>query len=336
MHKRKIDKRGRAGRLLGAAAAAIVLAGAAMAADGSHTQIMDDQGRIYTLSAPYVRAESGENCAVAPDAGDPEGIGGGFHEASYTTYYVTLGTEITCPDGWIFIAGRSSLTDPADRWGEGYLAGGVFYAGARTHAARNDEFVLIAAPGTDATAMGGEGAARAHVHIRVVSRFADVAPTGYCAFSAAWAQSEGFVKGYSDTEFRPNAECSRAQILTYLWRQAHEPAAEAALPGVPAAAYYYNACAWAAERGIVSAADLRPGAVCTRADAVTFLWKRAGSPEPAADVTFADVPADAAYAKAVAWAVEKGITTGTTETTFSPENPCTRGQIVTFLYREIG
>lgn len=105
---------------------------------------------------------------------------------------------------------------------------------------------------------------------------------------------------------------------------------------VPSGAYYYDAVLWAAENGVtdgVTATLFAPDAPCTRAQIVTFLWRAAGSPEPNGTSTFTDVPASAYYAKAVAWAVENGITDGTSETTFSPDAPCTRGQSVTFLYR---
>ena len=106
---------------------------------------------------------------------------------------------------------------------------------------------------------------------------------------------------------------------------------------VPAGAYYYDAVLWAAENGITGGVDdthFAPNSPCTRAQIVTFLWRAAGSPEPENVSSFTDVPADSYYAKAVAWAVENGITTGTGDgTTFSPNSDCTRAQIVTFLYR---
>ena len=105
---------------------------------------------------------------------------------------------------------------------------------------------------------------------------------------------------------------------------------------VPAAVYYYDAVQWAAEQGItggVGDGRFAPEQSCTRGQIVTFLWRAASSPEPKALSTYSDVPADAYYAKAVAWAVENGITVGTSETTFSPDMTCTCAQIVTFLYR---
>ena len=108
---------------------------------------------------------------------------------------------------------------------------------------------------------------------------------------------------------------------------------------VPAGAYYYDAVLWAAEKGITggtSAVAFSPDSPCTRAQIVTFLWRAAGSPEPKALSSFTDVPADAYYVKAVAWAVENGITTGTKDGRFDPNAPCTRAQAVTFLHRASG
>ena len=105
---------------------------------------------------------------------------------------------------------------------------------------------------------------------------------------------------------------------------------------IPASSYYAKAVAWAVEQGITGGVGnglFGPEQLCTRGQIVTLLWRAAGSPEPAEMSDFADVPSESYYAKAVAWAVEQGITTGTGEGKFSPDAPCTRGQIVTFLYR---
>ena len=106
---------------------------------------------------------------------------------------------------------------------------------------------------------------------------------------------------------------------------------------VKAGDYYYDAVLWAVDKGIttgVSATRFDPNGSCTRAQAVTFLWRAMGSPAPTGtSMSFTDVPADSYYYNAVLWAVENGVTTGTSETTFSPDAPCDRGQIVTFLHR---
>ena len=118
-----------------------------------------------------------------------------------------------------------------------------------------------------------------------------------------------------------------------------QPAGKHPFTDIPSGAYYENAVIWAADKGITggtSATTFAPNGICTRAQAVTFLWRAAGSPAPKSMNSFADVPADAYYAKAVAWAVENGITSGTGGGKFSPDATCTRAQIVTFLYRAAG
>ncbi len=160
------------------------------------------------------------------------------------------------------------------------------------------------------------------------SPFTDVKTNEYFYQPVQWAVERKITSGTSKTAFSPNSTCTTGQILTFLWRTMGEPAPEQAVSGTE---YYAQPLQWAREQGLVSD-DQVPDAPCTRADVVTYLWKLAGSPA-AAGSAFADVAADADYAQAVAWAVEHGITTGTGETTFSPDKTCTRGQIVTFLYR---
>ena len=170
--------------------------------------------------------------------------------------------------------------------------------------------------------------------------FADVADAAGVADAVAWAVARSVTNGTTPYYFRPDATCTRAQAATFLWRAygKTEPAnAESDFADVAAAPYYSKAVAWAVEQGIARGVDsehFAPNSACTRGQVVTFLWRAAGKPEPAGgQPPFTDVSSDAYYAKAVAWAVEKGITKGTSAGKFSPDSPCTRGQIVTFLYR---
>lgn len=165
------------------------------------------------------------------------------------------------------------------------------------------------------------------------SAFTDVAATAYYAQPVQWAVEKGITDGKTATTFAPGETCSQAQILTFLWRAAGspEPAGTVEMEGFTGTEYYYKAAQWAAERDMVGG-EFNPSAPCTRAMAVTYMWKQAGSPS-AAPASFTDVPAGADYAQAVAWAVEKGVTDGTGNNQFSPAQTCTRGQIVTFLYR---
>ena len=168
--------------------------------------------------------------------------------------------------------------------------------------------------------------------------FRDVNQSDYYYDAVQWAVEKGITEGTSATTFSPGASCTRAQMVTFLYRAAGSPAPKSTVnpfTDVSANDYYYNAVLWAVENGIttgVSADRFAPGATVSRAQTVTFLYRANGSPA-ASGASFSDVAADEYYANAVAWAVRSGITTGTGNGKFAPNAPCTRGQIVTFLYR---
>ena len=169
--------------------------------------------------------------------------------------------------------------------------------------------------------------------------FVDVKEGAYYYDAVLWAVEQKITSGTSATTFSPDTSCTRAQMVTFLWRAAGSPKVENGknpFTDVQADAYYYDAVLWAVEKGVTSgtsATTFSPDATVTRGQTVTFLYRNAGSPEVSGTMPFTDVEADAYYAKAVQWAVQQKITTGTSETTFSPMSDCTRGQIVTFLYR---
>ena len=168
--------------------------------------------------------------------------------------------------------------------------------------------------------------------------FTDVHAEDYYYDAVLWAAQEGVTGGTSDTLFAPNAGCTRAQAVTFLWRAAGspEPKTLSSFADVPADAYYAKAAAWAVENGVakgVSETAFAPDAGCTRAQIVTFLWRAQQSPASGGENPFTDVPADAYYAQAVAWAVENGAAKGVNETAFAPDDNCTRAQIVTMIYR---
>ena len=169
------------------------------------------------------------------------------------------------------------------------------------------------------------------------SPFTDVQETSPYYDAILWAAETGVTNGTTASTFSPDAPCTRAQLAVFLWRAAGEPkpalAEQQFMDVTDPSAYYYGAVQWAAEKDMWGFGTFAPHAVCTRLDAVFFLWRAAGSPEPKSTVSFADVPAGSYYAKAVAWAVENGITLGTGDGTFSPNATCTRAQIATFLYR---
>ena len=171
-----------------------------------------------------------------------------------------------------------------------------------------------------------------------ISPFRDVSTDAYYYEAVKWAQKKGITGGIGDGLFGPNQPCTRAQIVTFLWRAAGSPEPEGTAAGmtdVAAGSYYEKAVAWAIENGITTGtADGRfsPNAPCTRAQAVTFLFRASKASADGAPA-FSDVAADAYYAEAVKWATDNGITNGTTSSTFSPGSGCTRAQIVTFLWR---
>lgn len=170
----------------------------------------------------------------------------------------------------------------------------------------------------------------------IITGFSDVKSGDWFYEPVQWAVKEGVTNGTSLTTFSPNQDCTVAHILTFLWRANGSPEAEGDNPftDVKADDWFYGAALWAQEQGMVTGDTFNPNTPCTRSMAVKYLWQAAGSPSAKA-ASFTDVPAGADYAQAVNWAVEKGITNGTSLTTFSPSEVCTRGHIVTFLYRDL-
>ena len=169
--------------------------------------------------------------------------------------------------------------------------------------------------------------------------FTDVSKTDYFYDAVLWAVENGITTGTSRTRFSPYATCTRAQAVTFLWRASGSPAPKnSRMPftDVSPSAYYYDAVLWALEEGITTgttSTTFSPDAVIDRAQAVTFLHRANGAPSVTGRTAFTDVPQTAYYADAVKWAVDHGITTGTSAAAFSPNASCTRAQIVTFLYR---
>ena len=167
--------------------------------------------------------------------------------------------------------------------------------------------------------------------------FADVPANAYFADAVKWAVDKGITNGLSDTTFGPYEPCTRAQIVTFLWRAAGspEPKTASSFTDVPASAYYAKAVAWAVENGITNGmteTTFAPNATCTRGQSVTFLH-RVLKGTASGSTNFTDVKSDAFYADAINWAVANNVTNGTSNTTFSPNADCTRAEIVTFLYR---
>lgn len=168
--------------------------------------------------------------------------------------------------------------------------------------------------------------------------FTDVPDTAYYAGAVNWAVAKKITEGIGNNLFGPNDPCTRAQIVTFLWRAAGSPGPKtmSGFSDVPADSYYAKAVAWAVENGITGGTGdgkFSPDAICTRAQAVTFLYRASGAPAVSGNAAFSDVATNAYYAAAVKWAEKNGITGGIGGGLFGSDNNCTRAQIVTFLYR---
>ena len=155
-----------------------------------------------------------------------------------------------------------------------------------------------------------------------------------------WAAQKGIALGMTETEFWPEDTCTRGQIVTFLWRAAGKPEPEAKgthFTDVKKTDYFYEAVLWAEENGIALGAaenEFQPEEKCTRAQALTFLWRAAEEPEPEKKTThFTDVKKTDYFYKAVLWAEKNGIALGMTKDGFGPDGECTRGQVLTFLFR---
>ncbi len=171
--------------------------------------------------------------------------------------------------------------------------------------------------------------------------FEDVPEDAYFRKPVEWAVEKGITSGVSEDKYGPELSCTRAQVVTFLWITcgSEDAGTETGFDDVDVDAYYDKAVAWAVEKGITAGTsedEFSPEMIITRAQFVTMLWVAQGKPEADGDMPFTDVPEDAYYAKAVAWAYANDITAGKSADSFAPEDPCTRGQIMTFLYNAYG
>ena len=253
---------------------------------------------------------------------------GGSHRTTYTIKATAGANGVISPSGSVSVReGRDqAFTITPD---QGYTVADVKIDGQSVGAV---------------TAYTFENVRKAHtieVSFAKAAAFVDVPAGSYFEDAVDWAAGNGITTGTDATHFAPDGSCTRAQAVTFLWRAAGSPAPTGtAMPyaDVPAGSYYHDAVLWAVEKGITkgtSDTTFSPDATCTRAQIVTFLWRAEGSPAAGEDAAFADVAADAYYADAVRWAVAAGITKGTSDTTFRPDDDCTRAQIVTFLWRSM-
>lgn len=177
-------------------------------------------------------------------------------------------------------------------------------------------------------------------HMLISDLFSDVDYSGWYSEPVIWAANKEITRGTSETEFSPNSSCTRAQMVTFLWRSqgCPEPNHANSFIDVDSSAYYSKAVRWAMDHDITrgtSENTFSPDATVSRAQTVTFLWRMKGSNPAVANNPFSDVERGSFYFDAVLWAVNENITKGTSNNTFSPNEPCTRAQIVTFLYRAL-
>ena len=258
--------------------------------------------------------------------------GGGGWYYTYHTIKATAGANGSIsPSGWTSVreGWDQTFTITPDK---GYAVAKVLVDGKSVGAVKSYTFKNVTKDHTiEAIFMKSNGNPQTGV-------FVDVAEGSYYEEAIDWAVEKGITNGVSSNMFAPNDPCTRAQIVTFLWRAAGSPAPKSmsSFTDVPADAFYAKAVAWAVENGITSGtgeSKFSPNATCTRAQSVTFLYRASGSPAVSGSAEFSDVATNAYYADAVAWAAKKGITTGIGGGLFGSDNDCTRGQIVTFLWR---
>ena len=260
-----------------------------------------------------------------------------YHKSSssggwYYTIKATAGTNGSIsPSGWTSVRDGwdQTFTITPDK---GYAVAKVLVDGKSVGAVKSYTFKNVTKDHTiEAIFMKSNGNPQTGV-------FVDVAEGSYYEEAIDWAVEKGITNGVSSNMFAPNDPCTRAQIVTFLWRAAGSPAPKSmsSFMDVPTDAFYAKAVAWAVENGITSGtgeSKFSPNSTCTRAQAVTFLYRASGSPAVSGSAEFSDVATNAYYADAVAWAAKKGITTGIGGGLFGADSDCTRGQIVTFLWR---
>ena len=272
------------------------------------------------------------NFSANGNTGGGSGGGGG---SAVSTYVITAkagnGGTIS-PNGSVSVTGGKDQSF-AIKANDGYKIEDVLVDGKSVGAVASYKFTKVKAKHTI------EARFAKTEDVTPSTGFTDVKTTDYFFNAVDWAVKNNITNGLTSTTFGPDVTCTRAQTVTFLWRAAGSPAPKTAnnpFTDVKASDYYYNAVLWAVENGITngaSATTFAPDATVERGQVVTFLWRAADKLASQTDNHFTDLKDGAYYTDAVLWAVEKGITTGTSATTFAPEAGCTRGQIVTFLYR---
>ena len=323
--------------------AALTIEGSTLKPNAGTLEWVDDKGNVLSNDTK-VEANTTYKWRFTPTDGNYTVLTGSielYHKSSsggsgwYYTYYTIKATAGT--NGSISPSGWTSVRDGRDQTftitpDKGYAVAKVLVDGKSVGAVKSYTFKNVTKDHTiEAIFMKSNGNPQTGV-------FVDVAEDSYYEEAIDWAVEKGITNGVSSNMFAPNDPCTRAQIVTFLWRAAGSPAPKSmsSFTDVPADAFYAKAVAWAVENGITSGtgeSKFSPNSTCTRAQAVTFLYRASGSPAVSGKAEFSDVSTTAFYADAVAWAAKKGITTGIGGGLFGSDNDCTRGQIVTFLWR---
>ena len=323
------------------------LADAALTANASWpsgtVQWVDKDGKVLDTATTEVKANTAYQWKFTPDSKNYNPI-----EGSITLYYVSTGggsttypvsTPSKTENGSVSVspknASRGDTVTIAVKPNDGYVLDDL----AVTDKNGNDLKLTDKGNGKYTFTMpaGKVEVKASFAEEAETSPFADVATNAYYYEAVKWAAEQGITGGIGNNLFGPNQPCTRAQIVTFLWRAAGspEPKDMSSFSDVPADSYYAKAVAWAVENGITTGTGdgkFSPDATCTRAQMAAFLCRLAGGKAEGIG-TFTDVSADAYYAEAVQWAVENGITDGVGDNRFAPDVVCTRGQMVTFLYR---
>ena len=323
--------------------AALTIEGSTLKPNAGTLEWVDDKGNVLSNDTK-VEANTTYKWRFTPTDGNYTVLTGSielYHKSSsggsgwYYTYYTIKATAGT--NGSISPSGWTSVRDGRDQTftitpDKGYAVAKVLVDGKSVGAVKSYTFKNVTKDHTiEAIFMKSNGNPQTGV-------FVDVAEGSYYEEAIDWAVEKGITNGVSSNMFAPNDPCTRAQIVTFLWRATGSPAPKSmsSFTDVPADAFYAKAVAWAVENGITSGtgeSKFSPNSTCTRAQAVTFLYRASGSPAVSGKAEFSDVSTTAYYADAVAWAAKKGITTGIGGGLFGSDNDCTRGQIVTFLWR---
>ena len=279
------------------------------------------QGKLTVPAVTFLKMGALQGCKLLTDVVLPEGLEAiGWLAFAECTALKTLYIPASCTEfGMSVFDGCDALTD-------------IYFGGTE------QQWNKLTENGYNWIALRSD--VRIHFNAKP-SGFRDVAPGDYFAKPVEWAVQKGITDGTSETTFSPNDPCTRGQMVTFLWRAMGSPEPDSArnpFRDVKTDDYFCKAVLWAVENGITDgtgADTFSPNDKVTRAQTVTFLWRLADPGAVSAKNPFRDVPSGAYYTDAVLWAVKEGITDGTAEHTFSPDDSCTRAQIVTFLYRDL-